>query len=158
MRTIPVALLAATLLACGNGGDLCQATFEPYPDLITGRVISNTNRQLLSGMEAYRTGDFATAVDSLEAYIRTPVFNKAAHLYLANAYLATGRPFDAELHLDHLRNSPQQLYRDEWEWYTVVCWACSDQPDRALEGARKIAEGRKHTYQEQARRLVKRLE
>lgn len=161
MRKIFIVMLAAAgiLGSCGSStSSLCESTFEPFPDLISGRVISKTNRQFLAGMEAYRNGDLRTAADSLHAYVRMPGFNKTAHLYLANAYIGIGQPYDAELQLDHLRNSPQQLYRDECEWYTVVCWVCSDQADRALEGARRIADGRKHTYQEQARRLVKRLE
>ncbi len=161
MRKIEFLMLVAAfgLMSCGGDrSNLCAHTFEPYPDLISGRVVNRSNRQFLHGMDAYRQKDYRTAVDSLHAYVGSPGFNKTAHLYLANAYLALGRPYEAELQLDHLRNSPQQLFRDEWEWYTVVSWACSDQADRALAGARRIADGRRHTYQEQARRLVKRLE
>jgi hypothetical protein len=136
MHAIRVALLAGLLMGCGNTDkDLCEDFFEPYPDLITGRVVMETNRP----------------------YIRMPGFNKTAHLYLANAYLATGRPYDAELQLDHLGNDPRGLYRDEREWYTVLCWVCSGQRDRALAGAKKIA-ARKHTFQDEARRLVDRLQ
>jgi len=158
MHAIRVALLAGLLMGCGNSDKaLCEDFFEPYPGLITGRVVMETNRPFLDAMQAYRKGDHAAVVDTLESYIRMPGFNKTAHLYLANAYLATGRPYDAELQLDHLGNDPRGLYRDEREWYTVLCWVCSGQRDRALAGAKKIA-ARKHTFQDEARRLVDRLQ
>ena len=161
------ALLAVMVTGAGMGckdpagssdNDLCTATFEPYPDLITGRVISPQHLTLLHGMEAYSAGDHAQAVDSLTTYLRFRAANKAAHLYLANAYLALGKPYDAELQLDHLENSNLGDYRDQTEWYTVVCWVCSGQPDRALTGARKIAQGRRHTYKREAERLIAALE
>ena len=159
LRSLPVTCLAVLLWsACTPGTDnLCQKIFEPYPDLISGRVVSRTNSMLLAGMDAYRKNDHQTAADSLAAYVHKPGASKVAHFYLANAYLALGRPYDAELHLDHLRNGNQPYYREQWEWYYVVCWVCSGQSDRALAAARKIAAGT-HTYQAQAARLVKTLE
>lgn len=91
MHAIRVALLAGLLMGCGNTDkDLCEDFFEPYPDLITGRVVMETNRPFLDAMQAYRKGDHAAVVDTLESYIRMPGFNKTAHLYLANAYWPRG--------------------------------------------------------------------
>jgi tetratricopeptide (TPR) repeat protein len=130
-------------------------TFKPYPDLITGRVPSTREAQLLRGMEAYRLGDFQKAADHLETYLEQPAVNKAAYLYLANCYLVLGRPYDAELQIDHLENSNVKGFQDQNEWYTVLCWLCSGQVDRARTGALRIAEGRPHTYRKEARDLVK---
>jgi tetratricopeptide (TPR) repeat protein len=157
-----VALALATLVAACNNTpdtrDLCERTFVPYPDLVTGRVVIGHQKLLLSGMEAYGAGDYAKAVEDLEDYLKTPNKKRYAHLYLASSYLALGKPFEAELHLDHLENSTlAESYRDQTEWYTVVCWVCSGQLDRALAGARRIAEGRRHTYQREAEQLVKEL-
>ena len=161
LRKAPFYLVACmlTLGACTRSAqeELCSATFQPYPDLITGRVVQATQLPLLHGMEAYRNGDMEQAADSLAKYLRSPGANKAAHLYLANAYLATGRPYDAELHLDHLERSNLPDYRDQWEWYTVVCWVCSGQLDRAHTGAEQIAKGRRHTYQREAATLLEQL-
>lgn len=155
-------LLAMAGTGCTNGsGDeaLCESSFNPYPDLITGRVISNRHLALLDGMEAYRNGHYKEAAEQLNTYTGTKGFNKAAHLYLAISHIALGEPFEAERHLDYLENSPmREAYRDQTEWYTVVCWLCSDQTDRALTGARKIAEGGKHTYKREAQRLVAKLQ
>ncbi|MCW5898233.1 MAG: hypothetical protein KIT10_03100 [Flavobacteriales bacterium] len=150
-----LAWLAPLFLACG-GGDLCDRTFEPFPDHVTGRVVSGTNRTWLHAMELYREGDFEEAADSLAVYMRMPGYIRTAHLYLAMCKLAMDEPYEAELHLDHLRNSNLWAYQDQWEWYAVVCWTCSGQLDRALEGAEAIAT-RKHTYQGEAGRLVQEL-
>ncbi len=153
-RSTAAVWLAPLVLACG-GGDLCERTFEPYPDLVSGRVISNSNRTYLHAMELYNDAEYSQAADSLKAYLRMPGYIKTAHLYLSMCHLALGEPYEAELQLDHLRKSNLFNYRDQWEWYTVVCWTCSGQLDRALEGASKIATGRKHTYTAEAARLVK---
>jgi hypothetical protein len=156
-------LLALVVLMVGCGqkdqsADLCERTFVPYPDLISGRVIMKSHTTFLHAMEAYSKEDYAMAADSLSIYLRSRQANKAAHLYLANAYLALGKPFDAELQLDHLENSFLNDYRDQWEWYTVVCWACSGQLDRALSGARDLTKGRRHTYKAEAERLIADIE
>lgn len=153
--------LAAVPMGCGTGSgssSLCSSTFQPYPDIITGRVVRELHRPFLDGMEAYSQGDHEEAAKQLQAYVDQLQYNKAAHLYLANSYLALGKPFEAELQLDHLENSNLKDYVDQTEWYTVVCWVCSDQLDRALTRAQKIATGRRHTYKSEAQQLVAKLE
>ena len=60
-------------------------------------------------------------------------------------YLALGEPYEAELQLDHLETQQHmQDSRTKCEWYTVLCWLCSDQHARALEGAQAIAANRTH--------------
>lgn len=161
MMALCMLVLATAGTGCTNGTGneaLCESTFGPYPDLITGRVINERHISLLDGMEAYTKGDYPKAVELLSAYTGIPGFNKAAYLYLAVSYLAIGKPFEAELQLDHLENTQiSQYYVDQTEWYTVVCWLCSDQTPRALDGARKIAEGRRHTYKAEAATLVAKL-
>jgi hypothetical protein len=158
-RSIATTLLVLAFAGCGTPkGDLCQRTFEPYPDIFSGRVVTAGHSIFLDGMALYNRGAWAEAADSLGKYLRQRDANKAAHLYLANSLLMLGRPFDAELQLDHLENSNLKDFRDQTQWYTVVCWVCSGQLDRALAGARRIAEGPPHTYRSEARRLVKELE
>lgn len=155
-------LLAMAGTGCTNGSGneaLCESTFSPYPDLITGRVINERHIALLDGMEAYRKGDYKEAAEQLNTYTGIKGFNKAAQLYLAISYIALGEPFEAERHLDYLENSSiREAYKDQTEWYTVVCWLCSDQTDRSLAGAREIAEGGKHTYKREAEQLVAKLQ
>lgn len=153
-----VAIMLSSCDRKASPEDLCTRFFEPYPDLVTGRVIVGHQLPLLNGMEAYTAGDHASAVELLQTHLRAANHKKYAHLYLANSYLALGKPYEAELHLDHLeRSNLGENYRDQTEWYTVLCWLCSGQLDRAQKGARDIAEGRRHTYKKQARELVEAL-
>ncbi len=161
-RSIIAALmLLGMLYGCGGEaeeGDLCTRFFRPYPDLVTGRLIMDRQKELLSGMEHYSAGRYEEAVADLESYVSARGTKKYTYLYLANSYLALGKPYEAELKLDHLENSNiADGYRDQTEWYTVLCWLCSDQHDRALKGAREIADGRRHTFQREAKQLVEAL-
>jgi len=154
-------LLLVILSACGDRGstdDLCTRTFTPYPDLVSNRIRSNENGALIDAMALYAQQDYAGAAVGLETCLKRRDADKLARLYLACSYLALDRPFDAELQLDHLEHSTlKEAFRDQCEWYTVVCWLCSDQKDRALEGAQAIAEAARHTYRKQAAELVKAL-
>ena len=151
--------LLLLLCACGNGGSaLCERTFEPYPDLVSDRLPSNANKAFLEAMTPYVRQEYAEAAAGLEAYLKRRDADKLARLYLACCYIALDRPFDAELQLDHLEHSTlKEAFKDQCEWYTVVCWLCSDQKDRSLEGAQSIAKAQRHTYSKEAAELVKAL-
>ena len=107
------------------------------------------------GHVAYNAKDCAV-VEKLKVFVQKRNSDRSAQLYLACSYLALNKPYDAELALDHVENGGLGQFRDEVEWYTVVCWVCSDQLDRARIGAKKIAD-RKHTYQQQAADLLSEL-
>lgn len=152
-------ILLLLICACGKGGgDLCDRTFEPYPDLVSDRVPSDDNSDFLEAMVPYVQQEYAQAATGLETYLKRRDADKLARLYLACSYIALDRPFDAELQLDHLEHSSlKEAFKDQCEWYTVVCWLCSDQKERALEGAQAIAKAPRHTYAKQATELVKAL-
>ncbi|MEO8588079.1 MAG: hypothetical protein ABI432_01825 [Flavobacteriales bacterium] len=156
-----VLVLLIVLSACGNGGadgDLCSRTFSPYPDLVSTRLRSKDNAALMDAMTLYSKQDFAGAATGLEVYLKRRDADKIARLYLASCYLALHKPYDAELVLDHLEQSSQKDdFREQCEWYTVICWLCSDQKDRALTGARSIAGTARHTYRKEATALVNAL-
>jgi len=159
MRCFLLVLAVVCLLGCGTApaGDLCIHTFKPYPDMVSGRVRTNLNGTYLDAMAKYAREDYAGARDGLKLYLEEKGFEKNAHMYLACAYLATGEPFEAELQLDHLERASTMQFKDQTEWYTVVCLLCSDQLDRALEGAVKIASSKAHRYKIEAAQLVKDL-
>ncbi|MFN6117566.1 MAG: tetratricopeptide repeat protein [Flavobacteriales bacterium] len=160
IRPAFVLLLTALLVGsgCGSTGTTCDRFFEPYPDLITGRVRTAKSAEYLDAMAHYREGRYAEAAPLLRSYLNARDAHDGAHLYLACCLLATGEPFEAELELDHLERSHLKDFRDQTEWYTVICWLCSDQRDRALEGAQGIAAKPRHTYAKEAEALVKALQ
>ncbi len=154
-------LVLLLLSACGEGvhsTDFCDRTFTPYPDVVSGRLRTKDNAAFMDAMALYAKNDFAGAAEGLEGYLRRRDAERNARLYLACSYIALERPFDAELQLDRLEQSPQKAdFKEQCEWYTVVCWLCSDQQDRAAEGARAITQVKRHTYAVEAAALLKAL-
>lgn len=151
--------LVIVLSACGGTEqeELCATIFEPYPDMISDRTRTNLNATYLDGMALYAAGDYAGARDSLTKFMKEQRADLTAYMYLASSYLALGDPDKAELQLDHLNRSNILHYDDQIEWYTIVCWVCGGQFDRARTGAQRIAEGRAHTYRSDAKKLLKLL-
>ena len=157
MRKVWVSLVVLIQLACGKSGASCDAFFEPYPDMISERPRTPENASLLDAMAAYSDHEFATAADLLAKELKAAQNMEQIRMYLASCYLATGRPFDAELQLDFVENARQNNYAEAAEWYTVLCWLCSDQRDRALDGAHAIANKERHSYKHEAAELAKAL-
>lgn len=160
MRTPTIVATLALLLAtaCGTSPEAaCEIYFTPYTDLVSQRVRTIHNDAFVDGMQFYARQDYAGAIPLLEEFAGRSNTDKSVHLYLACCYLATGRPYDAELQIDLLERGNLTQFLDEADWYTVLCWLCSGQMERARDGARRIAEGGKHTYKPQAAALLKAL-
>ena len=157
-----IATIILTLLSfsCGEkDAGLCDRYFEPYGDIISGRrAVMQKDNTYVNAMRLYSEGRFDLAADSLGTYIQHRGYEKSAHLYLAMCLLVMDLPYDAELQLDHLENSRLKDFRDQTEWYTLLCWVCSDQLDRAIVEAARIAGAKHHTYKMEAQRLAADLE
>ncbi|MBK9175952.1 MAG: hypothetical protein IPM46_06345 [Flavobacteriales bacterium] len=158
-HVLPVLLLFASCHQPVDRATLRKDTFEPYADLISGQVPDHRNDLYLEAMAHYSAARYAEAAAILERYISERKNHpKSAYLYLAMCHLANGRPYDAELAIDKLEQSNVKDFSDQCAWYTVVCWVCSEQWARALDGAKAIAASGRHTYMKQAEVLVDRLE
>lgn len=157
MRLGVIILCCAALSACGGQQDLCQRFFEPYPDLISGRMRTEQNAALLSAMRQYGEGEYGKAAEGLESILRIGARSPQERVYLACCYLALGRPYDAEYQLDRVESAPEKDYKDVADWYNALCWLCSGQEERAREQARRIMDAPAHAYKQQARDLVEAL-
>lgn len=146
------------LAACEGSKDPCTAFFQPFPDMVSDRFRTEKNAQLLDGMTAYSSGDFATAAERLKLYVENRRDDDAARIYLACSYLAIGKPYDAELQLDFLEKSTRPGFRDQVDWYNALCWTCSGQYGRALEQCDRILAAKAHTYTAEAARLKEALQ
>lgn len=159
MLRIAVGLLIAfvSFTACAprtGDANMCQRHFAPYQDLISGQARNAKNGAYLDAMAHYSAGEFTEAATGLESYLEQRGAARSANIYLACSYLALGRPFDAELRIDMLENSHERNFADQCAWYTVLCWLCSDQIERARTGAQSIAQAPRHTYKAEAMRLL----
>jgi hypothetical protein len=159
MRNWSTLLTILVLSACGTDkNEPCASFFKPYADIYSGTERTTLNAPFLDGLEHYNKGDHARAESFFKAYLEQRETRKIALLYLASSQLAQGRPFDAELQLDHLERANVLSVRDQTEWYTLLCWVCSGQLERALPEAERIAGMKRHTYAKEAADLVTALE
>lgn len=149
-------LFLLILVGCNGpvGGDLCERTFVPYPDMISQRERTKLNATYIDGMAQYSNGNYEAARDSIEKFLRIQRADISGYMYLACSYLALGNPDKAELQLDHLERNYIQQYDDQIEWYSIVCWVCSGQLDRARVGAERIVAEQTHTYAKEAKKLL----
>ncbi len=125
--------------------------------MISGRTRTGLNGSYLDAMAAYSSGNYADARDSLKSFLTVQRADLTPYIYLASCYLALGEPYEAELQLDHLERSDILQFDDQVEWYTVVCWVCSGQLDRARRGAERIVARSVHTYKNEAKALMEEL-
>jgi hypothetical protein len=158
MRWIWTILPVLLLAGCGNKNEeLCAKIFVPYPDMISQRARTPLNATYIDGMVEYSKGNYAAARDSIEKFIDVQRADLTGYMYLACSYIALGDPYKAELQLDHLGKRDILYYDDQVEWYTVVCWVCSGQLDRARVGAERIVAKGTHTYFKEAKKLLDEL-
>jgi predicted Zn-dependent protease len=150
-------LIALLFAACTAPAPLCQRYFEPYADLVSGRLRTTQNAVLLDGMAAYSAGEHGKAVELLTAHLNVNPKDVQARLYLTNALLATGEPYDAELQIDLMERELAHEYSDQMEWYRTLCMVCSDQTDRATQLASAIANESRHAYKKEAAKLLEDL-
>lgn len=142
------------LVAGCTGGDACQQNFRPYEDVVANRLRTEKNAAFVDGMARYRQGDFARASELLAAHVEVSDHEPLPRLYLACSYLAIGKPYEAELQLDLIERDDHDSFRDQVEWYRALCYACSDQPDRARRTCQAIVAKDRHTYHREAEDLL----
>lgn len=154
---LPLLFVVALTSCQSDPATLCTKYFEPYPDMVSSRYRNNVNARYIDAMIAYRSGDYATAAEGLEDFLRVPNNDMAVRLYLCNAYLALGEPGKAELQLDFIERSKETGFNDQVDWYNALCLLCSGQPERAKAQAEYIASRPAHAYKVQADRLASSL-
>lgn len=152
---ILLAFANIALTACGPEVPACQRFFAPYPDLNPSRARTVRNGDLVDAMALYARNDHAAAAKVLERYLAgDPESESTGHFYLANCYLALGRPYDAERELDFVERDRLRPFQDEVDWYNLLCMVCSGQHERALERARSIAAQARHAYRTKAVNVI----
>ncbi len=151
---VPLAVVLSLLSCSSNDAEsLCGRYFKPYPDMVSQRQGSGFNRGYVDAMALYSEKKYHEAIPALQRVVDRDDQNFAARLYLANAWLATGDPYKAEMHLDFLENYKARALSDQVEWYNCLCWLCEGNMAKAGQQARWIA-SRPHTYRKEAGELA----
>ncbi len=158
MRNLASILLIIAFASCTskNPEALCKRFFTPYPDLVSQRQRTAANEELLEAMAHYADKDYPGAISRLQRVLDQDEQDMLARLYMANAQLAAGNPYKAEMHLDFMENHKARAYSDQVEWYNALCWLCEGDTAKAGQQARWIA-SRPHTYGKEAKALAQAL-
>lgn len=146
-------ILLLTSCSSSDPASLCDRFFTPYPDHISGRQRTASNAELVDAMAFYSDKDYDKAIVGLQRVLDKDISNVNARMYMANAQLAVGDPYTAEMHLDFMENYHDRNFQDQVEWYNALCWLCEGDTSRAGPQARWIA-SRPHTYRSEARQLA----
>lgn len=156
MRLKAPFIIALLALSCSSNdpASLCERFFEPYPDRVSDRQRSPANADLLDAMALYSDKDYEKAIIGFSRVLDKDPGNASARLYMANAQLAAGHPYKAEMHLDFMEHLKNRSYSDQVEWYNALCWICEGDTAKAAQQARWIA-SRPHTYRKEAGELAK---
>ncbi len=156
MRPIVLFALALLVASCTSNdpASLCERFFQPYPDLVSTRQRTAGNADLLDAMAHYSGKKYEAAITGFSRVLDNDPGNATARMYMANAQLAAGHPYKAEMHLDFMEHDKSRSYSDQVEWYNALCWLCEGDTAKAGQQARWIA-SRPHTYRKQAADLAK---
>lgn len=128
--------------------------FQPYTDLIGGQGANARNQDLVDGMEHYRNGEYAEALEKIQAYSGRERDIAAPYMYMGICQMALGESYKAELHFDHLDNIVPNGFVDQSEWYSALCLLYSDQIERCKSDLENIVQHKKHTYHKEATALL----
>lgn len=155
MRLLAPFAFALIAFSCTSNdpATLCDRFFTPYPDHVSDRSRNAISADLLDAMALYSAKDYEKAITALQRVLDRDTYDMTARLYMANAQLAAGHPYKAEMHLDFMENYKDRGYSDQVEWYNAVCWLCEGDTAKAAKQARWIA-SRPQTYRKQAQELA----
>jgi len=155
MRFLPALLLAIVASGCAHKDptSLCERFFTPYQDFYSGRTRTGANAVMVDAMAHYSQKDYPAAIAGLQRVLDLNGDDMTARLYMANAQLAAGDPYKAEMHLDFMENPRGSAYKDQVEWYDALCWLCEGDTAKAAQQARWIA-SRPQTYRKEAQDLA----
>ncbi|MBS1569957.1 MAG: hypothetical protein JST45_11010 [Bacteroidetes bacterium] len=155
MRLLAPIGLLLVFASCGPDSpkSLCERYFKPWPDVISQRERTNANSDLMEAMAAYSDKNYEQAITGLQRVLDRDANDMQARLYMANAQLAAGHPYKAEMHLDFLENYKARAFKDQVEWYNALCWLCEGDTAKAGQQVRWIA-SRPHTYRQEASELA----
>jgi tetratricopeptide (TPR) repeat protein len=138
-------------LSNSQRNNLFESYFEPYPNIIIPAVrgdIPPDTSLMAKAFAAYDAGDFDESIDLFES---AGAKDEGPMLYLANAYLATGREENAVPLLKKLLEE-HETFDEPAEWYLALAYISVKDYQKAKEVLSDIV-SRKGMYSERARNL-----
>jgi len=131
--------------------------FQSYDGIGNKRGPSeNGNRIIELGIQKYNKGDYASALELFEACLSDESRTETILLYAGSSALMTGDPDKALRYFANWDES-SPVY-DQVEWYTAGCYMKKGDIDKTKAIIKKISEDTEHTYYNEAKGLLKKIE
>jgi tetratricopeptide (TPR) repeat protein len=109
--------------------------FEAYDE--SGLSVERGNKEdssqsWQSAADAYRQGDYATAISGFEQIVQNDSAQITARFYLANSLLALGNTSEAIEQLQFIIGKNSFLYDQQARWFLALAYVQAAQPNRAI--------------------------
>jgi len=138
--------------------DLFLAYYQPYEEMITQRGMEGdpVNPLLRDGLTAYNSGAYKRTAELLGAYIKSNPDDHRVALYLAIAQLEIDQKELAAANFKRAQQDPD--VKDQALWYQALTYLKFSEKESAMEILTEIADNNKHYRQQDARKLLKKLD
>ncbi len=113
------------------------ADLAQHAPLALTEMSSNEQQLITTAEQAFNTGDYAKAAETLRQYLLQQPDDQVARLYLAISLIETGQTTDARELLQSLSNSPD--FRDKALWYTALSYFKENKQEEARKYLKLIS-------------------
>lgn len=125
----------------------------------TGAVRSaemNANKTLSEALNKYENKDYQAALELFNQLIAADQNNMAGHFYSAVSLQETGKYLNAISEYQTVINNNDNLFTQQAQWYSALCYLQINDEKKAVRQFRKIAEN-KGFYQAKAQQVLKKI-
>ena len=115
--------------------ELFAEYFQPYPDLISVRIIDSQEANWKKGLKSYQLGKYEESLEFFEGSIPSAEYQKDVTFYHAVSLLALQRIDEAVVLFQSIKESK---YRPQVNWYLALAYLHNDEKNRAKEWLSKM--------------------
>ncbi len=133
--------------------ELFAQNYEPYEISLVQR--GEDADALAKADEDYRSGNYQTAITSLETLLQNQPANAKLHLVLGICYLETDQLQQARDHFGLALNNG--LYKDKAQWYLALSYLKEGKIQLARSYLEPLREDQNSIYREKAAQLLKKI-
>ena len=107
-------------------------------------------------MFKYENQDYTAALDLFNQVILSNPGNMAGHFYAGVSLQETGRYRNAIKEYESVIENKDNLFTEQAEWYTGLCYLQTNEDKKAFKQFKKIAQG-EGFYQQKAEAILRKM-
>ena len=149
--------ISGILSESSTSRDLYQKYYNKYASGVTVRSASiNANKILSEALFKYENQDYTAALDLFNQVILSNPGNMAGHFYAGVSLQETGRYRNAIKEYESVIENKDNLFTEQAEWYTGLCYLQTNEDKKAFKQFKKIAQG-EGFYQQKAEAILRKM-